>query len=76
MKRDYQIKPPLGVLSKKLYDEFILEDIISSGGMSLKYLKEKRLSNLRGAIIRYAEVGLDIDVKWVIEYNDIINDIK
>ncbi len=63
-------KPPIGVLPKKLYEEFIAEDILGNGGMSIKCINEKRLNCLSGAISRYTEAQLYVDIEWVKEYNE------
>lgn len=64
------IKTPLGVLPRKLYDQFIHEDIYWNGGMCMQKVDEARLDNLRGAIGRYAEANLPINIEWIIEYNE------
>lgn len=62
------IKPPLGVLHKKLYDEFLMDDIILNGGMCPKYIKDKRLKDLKGAIIRYSSFPFTASPEWIVEY--------
>ncbi len=64
------LRPPLGVIPRKLYGEFLQEDILINGGMCLMVVHEKRLSDLSGAIARYAEVKRHIDPEWVKEYNE------
>lgn len=67
------IKPPLGILPRRLYDQFIHEDIHWNGGMSRQKIHEERLKNLGGAITRYAEANLPVDFEWVIEYNQLLS---
>lgn len=69
------IKPPLGILPKVLFDEFLSNDIQSNGGMSLQKVTEDRLSNLKGAISRYLESNEEIDIEWIIEYNQKLKDL-
>ena len=54
-------KPPLGLMPKKYYD-----------------IKERnlRFNDICGAISRYYNAGLPINIEWVEEYNEILKLIK
>jgi len=75
MKAEKAVKPPLGVMSKRHYTAFLREDIDANGGMSLNSIRTKRLGDLNGAIQRYAEAKMNIDIKWINEYNDILSEL-
>jgi len=68
------IKPPIGVLNRKVYETFLNEDIIMNGGMCLTEVKKQRLDDLQGAITRYAEAKLNIDLDWITEYNELLSE--
>ena len=55
------IKPPLGVMPKEIYE---------------KSLRIDRFHDICRAITQYYEVGLKIDVKWIEEYNELIEVIN
>ena len=69
------IKPPIGVLNRKMYETFLNEDIANNGGMSLNAVKKQRINDIRGAITRYAEAKRHIDIEWVIEYNELLSEL-
>lgn len=74
MKREYA-KVPIGVLNKKLYDKILQEDIYINGGMDITEVKSQRVRDLSGAICRYAEANMHIDVAWVAEYNNLLSEL-
>lgn len=51
------IKPPLGLMPKKVHDQ-------------------KRFTDVRDAIARYCEAGLEINIEWIIEYNQLIQSLR
>ena len=51
------IRPPLGLIPKKLYDEQI---------------KVERFNEVCGAIARYYDAGLKINIEWIEEYNELV----
>lgn len=51
------IKPPLGLIPKKFHDERI---------------KVKRFNEVRGAIARYYDAGMKINIEWIEEYNELV----
>lgn len=51
------IKPPLGLMPKKIHDE---------------HIKKERFNEVCGAIARYYDAGLKINVEWIEEYNKLI----
>jgi hypothetical protein len=63
------VKPPIGVLPRKFFEEFLADDIVENGGMCLRQVYEERLAALSGAITRYSEAKLHIDAEWIKEYN-------
>lgn len=67
---------PLGVLNRKTYENFLNNVICVNGGVSLDYLKRKRLKDLQGAINRYSSDCINIDIEWILEYNEILNYFK
>lgn len=56
-----QKRPPLGVIPRNIWEEFIIEN----------HLVE-RLEDLKTAIIAYANENLVINDDWINEYNHII----
>lgn len=67
------IKPPLGVLNRKHYELFLGEDIAFNGGMCLSEIQTKRINDLKGAIQRYIEAEWVVNLEWVIELNELLN---
>ena len=63
---------PIGVLDKKYYCKFILEDIEMNGGMDISEITRVRLMDLHGAILRYIEAKINIPIEWVVEYNNLL----
>lgn len=53
-------KPPLGLMPKKIHDLRV---------------NTKRLNEVRGAIARYYDAGLKINVEWIEEYNELIESV-
>ena len=51
------IKPPLGLIPKKFHDERV---------------KIKRFNEVRGAIARYYDAGMKINIEWIEEYNELV----
>jgi hypothetical protein len=51
------IKPPLGLIPKRFHDEWV---------------KVKRFNKVRGAIARYFDAGLKINIEWIEEYNELV----
>ena len=51
-------RPPLGVMPKDIYYERIRID---------------RFNDLCGAISRYYDAGMKINVDWIIEYNELVD---
>ena len=51
------IKPPLGLIPKRFYDERI---------------KAERFNEVCGAIARYYDAGLKINIEWIEEYNELV----
>ena len=51
------IKPPLGLMPKRFYDERI---------------KAERFNEVCGAIARYYDAGLKINIEWIEEYNELV----
>lgn len=62
-------KSPIGVLSKKFYDKFTLEDIQNNGGMHSQFILQNRINDLSQAITRYATNNSHINPEWIQEYN-------
>lgn len=65
------IKPPLGILPKELFLEFLEHDIKINGGMSEKHIFKARFDNLKLAIQRYLNVNKTIPIEWIEEYNEL-----
>jgi hypothetical protein len=51
------IRPPLGLIPKKFHDERV---------------KVERFNEVCGAIARYYDAGLKINVGWIEEYNELV----
>jgi hypothetical protein len=51
------IEPPLGLIPKNFHD---------------KRVKEKRFNKVCWAIARYYNAGLKINIKWIEEYNELV----
>ena len=51
------IKPPLGMISKRFHDERV---------------KAERFNEVCGAIARYYDAGLKINIEWIEEYNELV----
>lgn len=54
------VKPPLGLMPKKIHDLRV---------------NTKRLNEVRGAIARYYDAGLKINVEWIKEYNELVESV-
>jgi len=54
-------RPPIGLIPKKFHDEII---------------RVERFNEVCGAISRYYNHGLKINIEWVEEYNELIEKIK
>ena len=55
------IEPPLGLIPKRFHDVFF------------ERVKEERLNKVRGAIARYYNAGLKINIEWIEEYNELVD---
>jgi len=51
------IRPPLGLIPKKFHDERV---------------KVERFNEVCGAIARYYDAGLKINIEWIEEYNELV----
>ena len=51
------IRPPLGLIPKKFHDE---------------RMKVERFNEVCGAIARYYDAGLKINIEWIEEYNELV----
>jgi hypothetical protein len=51
------IKPPLGLIPKRFYNERV---------------KVERFNEVCGAIARYYDAGLKINIEWIEEYNELV----
>ena len=51
------IKPPLGLIPKRFHDERV---------------RAERFNEVCGAIVRYYDAGLKIDIEWIEEYNELV----
>lgn len=58
---DYVERPPIGVLPKKFFE---------------RNVKIERFNELCRAISDYYNAGLKINVSWVEEYNELVDDIR
>ena len=54
------IKPPLGLIPKRLYDERVTTE---------------RFNQVCEAISRYCNAGMKINIEWIEEYNDLVEKI-
>ena len=54
-------KPPLGLIPKKFHDDNV---------------KLERFKDVCGAITRYYSDGRKIDIEWILEYNELIDDVS
>jgi len=54
-------KPPIGLLPKKYHE---------------KRVKYERFNDVCGAISKYYNDGLKIDIAWIEEYNELIDSIR
>ena len=46
-------------------------------GLIPKFVSDReRLNEVRSAIVRYYDAELEIPIKWIEEYNDLINQLK
>jgi hypothetical protein len=72
------VRPPLGVKPKYIFDIEVNKIISVNGGTTTKHLnkiKRQRLEALKGAIMRYTKANLYVDMGWIIEYNVILSDL-
>lgn len=51
------IRPPLGLIPKKFHDERV---------------KVERFNEVCGAIARYYDAGMKINIEWIEEYNELV----
>ncbi len=51
------VEPPLGLMPKKFHDERV---------------KVERFNEVCGAIARYYDAGLKINIEWIEEYNELV----
>ena len=51
------IRPPLGLIPKKFHDERV---------------KAERFNEVCGAITRYYDAGMKINIEWIEEYNELV----
>ena len=54
------IRPPLGLIPKKLHDERV---------------KAQRFNEVCGAIARYYDAGMKINIEWIEEYNELVESV-
>ncbi len=54
------IKPPLGLIPKKFHNERV---------------KAERFNEVCGAIARYYDAGLKINIEWIEEYNELVEGV-
>ena len=54
------IRPPLGLIPKKFHDERV---------------KLERFNEVCGAIARYYDAGLKINIEWIEEYNELVESV-
>lgn len=46
-------------------------------GLKPKFVnKLERLNEIRGAIVRYYDAEMQIPVEWIVEYNELIEELK
>jgi hypothetical protein len=55
------IKPPIGVMPREMYD---------------RISKEQRINDLDGAIYRYKRVGMEPSSCWIIERDNLLEELK
>jgi len=55
------IKPPLGLIPKRFHDERV---------------KAERFNEVCGAIARYYNAGLKINIEWIEEYNELVSALE
>jgi hypothetical protein len=55
--RGSDTRPPLGLVPKKFHDERV---------------KSKRFNEVCGAIARYYDAGMKINIEWIEEYNELV----
>ena len=55
---DNFIKPPLGLIPKRFYDQRV---------------KVERFNEVCGAIARYYDARLKIKIEWIEEYNELVD---
>lgn len=55
------IRPPLGLMPKEIHDERV---------------KVERFNEVCKAIARYYDAGLKIDIKWIEEYNELVECVR
>ena len=54
------IKPPIGLTPKRFYEERV---------------RVERFNQVCGAISRYYNAGLQINIEWIEEYNDLVESV-
>ena len=54
------IRPPLGLIPKKFHDERV---------------KIERFNEVCGAIARYYDAGMKINIEWIEEYNELVESV-
>ncbi len=54
------IKPPLGLIPKKFHNERV---------------RAERFNEVCGAIARYYDAGLKINIEWIEEYNELVESV-
>jgi hypothetical protein len=60
MAKEY-IKPPIGLIPKEFHNNMV---------------KTERFNEVCGAISRYYNAGLKINIEWINEYNELIDAMK
>ena len=53
-------RPPLGLIPKKFHDERV---------------KVERFNEVCGAIARYYDAGMKINIEWIEEYNELVESV-
>ena len=59
--RSSAIKPPLGLIPKKIHDEFVMVE---------------RFNEVCGAIARYYNAGMKIPIEWIEEYDELVEGVS
>lgn len=59
--RGSAIKPPLGLIPKKIHDELVTVE---------------RFNEVCGAIARYYNAGMKIPIEWIEEYDELVEDVS